>query len=120
MSLFAVWNNVPNGSTLIVELDPESGFGAAGTHTVQTPNGPVLSGPIAGEHFDLEIPIGAGEQHKVEFQLTFAGKPVNVEVVARVERPDGSLFDDEKRRTAKLNADNVVFTALLFANGESK
>jgi hypothetical protein len=119
MSLFDVWNSIPHGSTLIVELEPETGFGAAGTHTVKTANGPVLTGPIAGEHFDLVIPIGAGEQHKVEFQLSFAGKPINVEVVARVEEPDGSLFGDERRRTAKLSASSPVFTAMLFANGES-
>lgn len=116
-SLLDGWSNIPPGSTLHVTLEPETGFALTGTHTINTANGPVLSGPIAAAHFPLEIPIGSGDQHIVDFTLRFAGAPVDVEVVAHVEEPDGSRFQDEAFETARISQTLKSFLVNLFANG---
>jgi hypothetical protein len=117
MSLMNVWNNIPDGSKLIVSLNPDFGFGVTGTHTVNTSNGPVLSGAITAAHFPLEIQIDAGDQHIVDFHLMFAGAPADVDVVARVQEPDGSTFQNPSSATVSLDDGNQTFQVTLVANG---
>jgi len=117
MPLMNVWNNIPPGSKLVVKLDPRVGFGVAGTHTVNTANGPVLSGAITAGHFPLEIPIGTGDQHIVEFQLMHAGAPDDVVIAARVEEADGSTFQGPVSRTAHLGPNDQIFKVTLVTNG---
>lgn len=117
MSLMNMWNNVPDGSKLIVSLAPGFGFGVTGTHTINTANGPVLSGAITADHFPLEIQVDAGDQHIVDFHLMFAGAPAKVQVNARVREPNGSTFQNPSSATVNLGDGDQTFQVTLVANG---
>jgi hypothetical protein len=112
-----VWNNVPEGSRLRVRLTGDAAFGVTGSHTVDTPNGPVLKGAITFGHFPLDIPVGAGEQHKVKFDVLFAGAPASINMVAEVVDPAGNTFGQPSPFTGKVSAQAKVLTVKLFANG---
>lgn len=117
MPMLEVWNNIPAGSTLHVTLDPSTEFGLTGTHTVITGNGPVLRGDIKLNDFPLEIPVGGVDQHMIELKLLRIGVDRTVHVVARVEEPDGSTFQDEATDDISLTSANKVDSVTLIANG---
>jgi hypothetical protein len=112
-----VWNSIPAGSMLNVQLSANAGFGLSGSHTLATANGPVLKGPITSADFPLEIPIGANERHKVKLDILFAGAPATVTVTAEVVLPDGTSFDGPTVFPGKVSALDKVLTVKLFANG---
>lgn len=112
-----VWNGIPAGSVLHVRLQADSVFGLSGSHTLQTPNGPVLKGPITSADFPLEIPIGKGERHKVKLDILFGGAPATVTVVADVVLPDGTSFEQPTVFPGRVSAQDKVLTIKLFANG---
>lgn len=112
-----VWNNVPAGSTLRVKLTGDAGFGLAGSHTEEKPNGSVLKGALTLAQFPLNITIDPGEQHKVKFDVLFAGAPANIKMVAEVVDPSGSTFGQPSPFTGKISASDKVLTVKLFANG---
>jgi hypothetical protein len=112
-----VWNNVPVGSTLSITLRGDAGFGLAGSHTIEMPNGSVLKGGVTFSQFPLRIPVLAGQQHKVKFDVLFAGGPANINLVAEVVEPDGSIFQQPSPFTGRVSASDKVLTVKLFANG---
>lgn len=112
-----VWNNVPAGSTLNVKLAHTAGFGLAGSHTEERPNGSLLKGPLSLAHFPLNISIDQSEKHKVKFDILFAGTPVTINMVAEVVDPTGITFGQPAQFTGSLSADTKVLTVKLFANG---
>lgn len=113
-----VWGNVPDGSRLRVALDAGGVIGVDGTRSLTRRNAPPLEGSLSSGDFPISIEIRRGEQHTLRFDACFAGVPVDVAVVADVERPDGGLHGVRSIGRAHLTELAKVFTVSFVAVGE--
>lgn len=111
------WANVPDGSTFEVTLKGHESTGVAGTLTVTRPAAAPMQGPLSATDFPLSIPVGTGEQIRVKFDVFFAGAPADVEVVGRVVKADGSVYEQPSPGRGKLTEKAKVFTVKFFVLG---